>query len=369
MSDLLKDKAFQAGLRASLAIVLLLGAFYLVYRAWGIFQPLIVSIFVSAALWPIVSRISRAPVGHTKWRPPRFLVALLIYSATLLSATLIVWMLLVGLVPQVDRLLNAYPQQTAFIQEYLAPFRSGDLAAGAAKVASDVAKEATSPGGGGAAQAAGQATAAAAAVSIGALAIGLFGGLITLILVLIFTFFLLLEGDRFAQWLLMTLPRDRRADARMLGLEIRDRVSLWVRAQFTYALVSALIMTVGMFAFQIPTPWYYGVISAVLALLPGLGPAFAALPAFFTALDLASWQPVAVLGFGLAVYALDGTVLVPRIYGGVMQLPMFVVLVATLLGADLMGVWGAMIATPVAVSLQIVLRALFRPPSGAGSGG
>lgn len=361
MADLFGDRSFQAGLRASLAVVLLIGTFYLVYRAWGIFEPLIVSIFLAAALWPWVSRISSAPVGHTKWRPPRFLAAALIYATTLMSSGLVVWMLLSGLVPQVDKLLATYPQQTAFIQEYLSPFRSGDIAAGAAKVAGDVAQQAANSNPGNSAQAAGQATAAFAAVSIGALAIGLFGGLVTLALVLVFTFFLLLEGDRFVQWLLMTLPRERRVEARILGIEIRDRVSRWVRAQFTYALASAIIMTVGMFVLQIPSPWFYGIISAVLALLPGLGPAFAVTPAFFTALDLAPWQPVAVLVFGLLVYAMDGTVLVPRIYGGVMQLPMFVVLVATLLGADLMGVWGAMIATPVAVSLQIMLRALFRP--------
>src|SRR5512133_1519069 len=103
MADFFRDNSFQAGLRASLAVVLLIGGLYLVYRSWVIFQPLVVSIFLAAALWPWVSKISRAPVGHTKWRPPRFLAASLIYATTLLSSALIVWMLLMGLVPQVDR--------------------------------------------------------------------------------------------------------------------------------------------------------------------------------------------------------------------------------------------------------------------------
>lgn len=363
MSELFEDRAFRNGLRAALGVLLVLAAFLLIVKAWVIFEPLIVSVFLAAALWPSVTRISSTPLGRGRWRPPRFLAAALIYTGTIASGVLIVWLLLAGILPQAERLLAAYPQQTAFIQEYLQPFRSGDIAAGAAKVAGDVAKEATGSAPSGGAQ---TSAPAVAGVSIGALAVGLFGGVVTLVLVLVFTFFLLLDGDRFAQWILMTLPRDRRAELRMLGMEIRDRVSRWVRAQFTYAAVSGILMTAGMFAIQIPSPWLYGVLSVVLAVVPGVGPAFAAFPALLVALDLSTWQSVAVLAFGLLVYALDGTVLVPRIYGGVMQLPMFVVLVATLLGADLMGVWGAMIASPVAVAIQIVLRSMFRPHRGPG---
>lgn len=363
MSELFGDRAFQNGLRAALGVLAVFALLLLIFKAWIIFEPLIVSIFLAAALWPSVSRISSVPLGSARWRPPRFVAAALIYVGTLASVGLMVWVLLAGILPQADRMLSAYPQQTGFIQQYLQPFRSGDLAAGAAKVAGDVAKEAT-----GSTPAAGTQTPASPppGVSIGALAVSLFGGVATLVLVLVFTFFLLLDGDKFAQWVLMTLPRDRRAELRMLGLEIRDRVSRWVRAQFTYAAVSGILMATGMFAFQIPSPWLYGVLSAVLALLPGLGPGFAAVPAFLVALEMSTWQAVAVLVFGLLVYALDGTVLVPRIYGGVMQLPMFVVLVATLLGADLMGIWGAMIASPVAVAIQIVLRTWFRPHRGPG---
>jgi predicted PurR-regulated permease PerM len=362
--DLLKNGAFQTGLKASLAAVLVVAFVYLVFfKAWGIFQPLIVSIFLAGALWPWISRVSSIAVGPRKWRPPRILVTALIYTLTLGSSILVVWMLLKGVLPLADRLLAAYPQQTAFVREYLAPFQAGDIAGGAARVAEEVARGATS-GEQGATEAA---PLALAAVSVGALAVALFGGLVTVGLVLIFTFFLLLEGDRFAQWVLLTLPKERRMDARMLGLEIRDRVSRWVFAQFTYATVSFVLMTAGMLVLQIPNPWIYGIISTVLALLPGIGPAAAAIPAFFVALEMSTWQAVAVGVFAVAVYALDGSVLVPRIYGSVMQLPMFVVLVATLLGFELLGVWGAMLAAPAAAALQIVLRAWLRPGNGSAS--
>ncbi len=364
MADLFNDRGFRAGLLAGIAVLLVLGTVALLSKAWVLVQPLIVAAFLSAALWPWVSRISSRPIGRARWRPPRFLAAGLIYSVALGSTILVVWMMLQGLIPQLGRLLAAYPQQTAFIQEYLEPFRAGDIAGGAARVAEDVAREASGDAG-----PPGAAATTVAAVSVGALAIGLFGGLTTLALVLVFTFFLLLEGDRLAQWILLMLPKGRRAGARVLALEIRDRISRWVLAQFTYAAVSFGLMTAGMFAIGIPSPWVYGIFSAFLALLPGIGPAAAAIPAFFVAMDLSSWQAIAVAGFAAAVYAMDGTFLVPRIYGSVMDLPVFVVLLGTLLGFELMGVWGAMIAAPAAVTVQIVLRSLFRPPRANGGQG
>ena len=92
--------------------------------------------------------------------------------------------------------------------------------------------------------------------------------------------------------------------------------------------------------------------------MPGIGPAAATIPALLVALGMSTWQPVAVAIFGVAAYALDGTVLVPKVFGDILRLPMLVVLFATLAGAILMGIWGALIGPQVAVAIQIVIKDL-----------
>ena len=76
-------------------------------------------------------------------------------------------------------------------------------------------------------------------VNVGGLVISIFGGAVNLVLVLVFTFFLLLEGDRLAQGALLALPKERRIHVRNLGLSIRDNISRWVVAEGTYAAISA----------------------------------------------------------------------------------------------------------------------------------
>jgi predicted PurR-regulated permease PerM len=353
LRGLFEDGIFQGALRASVAVALVVGGIFAVSLAWPVVQPLLVAAILATALWPWVSRISSTPIGPRHWRVPRVMATALIYVAAFAAAGVAIWGLLSALIPQVDRLLQAYPQYTQGIQQYLEPLRAGDVAGSAARVAEDVASGAAASGNG--EQQAGQ---EAAALNIGTVALRLFGGLINVVLVLVFTFFLLLEGDRLAQGALLALPKERRIHARTLGVTIRDSVSRWVLAQGTYALISAAVIGTAMWLAQIPAPWMYSIFAAFLAVLPGIGPAAALVPAFFVALALAPWQPMAVAAVAIVTYALDGTVLVPKVFGDILKLPKVIVLVSAMIGALLMGVWGALIAPPVAVAVQILLRDL-----------
>jgi predicted PurR-regulated permease PerM len=354
LGGLFEDGSFQAALRASAAVALVVGLIFVLFLAWPVVQPLLVAAFLATALWPWVSRISTLSLGPRRWRIPRVMAAALIYLAAFTAAAVAIWGLLSALIPQVDRLLQAYPQYTQGILQYLEPLRGGDVAGSAARVAEGVASEAARAGG----EQPPPAEQQPMPLNVGVLALALFGGLVNLILVLVFTFFLLLEGDRISQGALLALPRERRIRARTLGVAIRDNVSRWVLAQATYASISAVAIGTAMWLAQIPSPWMYSIFAAFLAVLPGIGPSAALVPAFLVALDLAPWQPIAVAAIAVTTYALDGTVLVPKVFGNILRLPMVVVLSSTMIGALLMGVWGALIAPQVAVAIQMVIRDL-----------
>jgi predicted PurR-regulated permease PerM len=347
---LFEDRAFQVGLRGGLAVLLLVGVFAFVQRSWDILQPLLVATVLATALWPWVTRISAARIGQRGWHIPRAMGAALVFLVTFSVAGLVIWVALMTLLPEVDRGLAAYPEQTRLMRDYLQPFRTGNFAEGASKLAGDVAKQATTgtqPD-----------PTAPVPVNVSVLAVTLFGGVVQLGLVLVFTFFLLLEGERFVCWALRFIPRERQARTRLLGSRIRDRISNWVLAQAIYGGVSGVVIFVSLAALQLPSPWLYGIVGATLGIFPGLGPWIAYLPAFAVALGLSAWQATAVLGLGLAMYIIDSTALSTRIYGGLLHLPMFVVLLALLIGAALLGVWGAMIAAPVAAGVQTLLEDL-----------
>lgn len=350
MHSFFEDRAFQAAFRASVAVLMAVGAVLFVLRAWDIVEPLVVSVVLATALWPWVSRFADLPSGLWGWRIPRVVATSIVFVVTFSAAGLIIWVALVALLPEIDRGLAAYPDQTGALRNYLQPFRSGDIAGGASKLAGDVAKQAAASG------SSGDSTGQSAPVNVATLALGLFGGFLQLGLVLVFTYFLLLEGERFACWLLRLLPPERRGHAQHIGVRVRNRISRWVQAQMIYGSVSGLVIWLAMGLLQLPSPWLYAVIGATLGIVPGLGPWIAMIPAFAVALGLSVWQATAVAVFGVAMYIVDSTTLSAKIYGEFLQLPMFVVLLALLVGALLMGVWGAVIAAPVVAGIQSILE-------------
>jgi predicted PurR-regulated permease PerM len=352
MGGLLADRAFQAGLRGGLGALVVVGAALLLRQAWEVIEPLIVAVVLATILWPWVSRIAALPLGPARWCAPRLFATALIYAVTFLSVGLILWLALLTLLPEIERGLEAYPEQTASVRQYIDAFRAGDLAGGVRRMAEDAARGAPERGG----EPARPGNGRPAPVDVTALAVGLLGGFARLALVLVFTFFLLLEGDRLAGGLLLLVPDGSRAAARALGLRIRDRVSRWVLAQAIYGAVSGLIIGATLGALQLPSAWLYGVVGATLGVFPALGPWVATVPAFVVALGLAPWKAAVVAAFGLAMYIADSTAISTKIYGEVLRLPLFVVLLALFLGGALMGVWGALIATPVAAALDLVIR-------------
>ncbi len=341
-----QDRAFRNALRASAAVLAVVGVLYLIYLTWTILQALLVAAVLATMLWPWVTRVSKLPVGRR--RLPRALAVGLIYLAAIGFTLGAAWLALSTLLPVVDRLLANYPQQTASLRGFLDSFRRGDIAGGAAKVVQGVTSGGTS----------GQSKGGTAAgpVDPGQLLLSLLGGLLNTALVLIFAFFLLLEGDRFVRWILLLVPRPSRLRVRSLGLRIRDRASQWVLATVIYASLAAAILTVGLGLIGLPNPWLFGILGAAMALIPGLGIGLVAIPAALVELSLSTWRAIAVVVFGLTLHVVDATILAPKIFGDRLRLPTFVVFVAILLGSTLLGLWGAIIALPLAAGIDLVLR-------------
>jgi predicted PurR-regulated permease PerM len=353
--SLIHDPAFQTALRGGTAVLVLVAGVLVLQRTWAIVEPLFVSAVVATALWPWVTRLEQLRLGPSGWRLPRFAATSLVFLVTFSTAGVVIWVALGALLPDIDRGLSAFPDQTGFLRDALQPFRGGDFAAGAGQLASDVARQATTP------PPAGQSASQAAPVNATALALALFGGVLQLALVLIFTLFWLMEGGRFACWLLTLVPLEQRAHAHRVGVRIRDRISRWVLAQVIYGSVSGAVIWLTTSVLQLPSPWLYGIIGATLGIFPGLGPWIAYVPAFLVALGLSVWQTTAVAALGVCMYVVDSTTLSTKIYGELLHLPMFVVLLALLLGAALMGVWGAVIAAPVAAGIQTILQDQLNP--------
>ena len=89
-------------------------------------------------------------------------------------------------------------------------------------------------------------------------------------------------------------------------------------------------------------------------LVPYLGVVVSTLPALLLALSGGWWQVLGVLAVVTAANQLETHILSPLVLGRSTKLHPAVVIIAILIGASLSGIWGALIAVPLAAFAKLL---------------
>ena len=175
------------------------------------------------------------------------------------------------------------------------------------------------------------------------------GKLFNVAMGVILTVYFILEGDRAYQWFLSLVPaggRDRldrtlqRADVRM---------GKWLLGQGSLMLILGAASTAVYLALNVRYAYALGVMTGVLNIIPVMGAAICiGLALLVAAID--SWgRVVGIAVFYLVWVQVENSYLVPRIMKNRVGLPALAILVALLLGSEIAGIVGAMVAVPTAV--------------------
>lgn len=206
------------------------------------------------------------------------------------------------------------------------------------------------------------------ASTIGSFTVSLLEHLLAAITVLTLTFFLLLEGRGMVERGTGRLPGDEREKAR----RIADRVAQVVRAYVSVNLVLAIAAGFLTWAFLEAEGFHLAlplaVLVAFLDLIPLIGLTVGGFGVFAVLLiDGGPGDAIVWLVVFLIYQQLQDRVIQPVLYrGGALKVNPVVAIVAVIVGANLAGVLGALLAIPTAASLGVVLDELvFSGPAGA----
>ncbi|EZP51010.1 AI-2E family transporter [Sphingomonas sp. RIT328] len=166
------------------------------------------------------------------------------------------------------------------------------------------------------------------------------------------TFFLLRDGDRLGPAVRAALPLERAVADRLI-----DKFVAVVRATIKGSVVVALVQgALGAITFWIvglPAALLWGLLMALAALLPAIGPALIWVPvAIYLLATGAVWQGVVVVVSGVAVIGLADNILRPILVGRDTGIPDWLVLVTTLGGIEVAGISGIVVG-PLVVALFI----------------
>jgi predicted PurR-regulated permease PerM len=188
--------------------------------------------------------------------------------------------------------------------------------------------------------------------------ISTFSGFLNFILILVISFYMLLDGKRLWQSLVSFLP-----------LRIRDRFSESLEANLRGFFTGQLIL--GLFMATILTPVYIflavpfavilGIFVGLMELLPFIGATIGIATVVLICAISNLWLALWVLAISLVVQQIKDNIVAPRILGNLTGLDPVLIFGALLIGAKIAGLLGVLLAIPASG----VIKALYETLTGA----
>jgi len=184
--------------------------------------------------------------------------------------------------------------------------------------------------------------------------------LLDLLLIPFFVYYLLADYGVMRAHLDRLIPPRYRAVTSTLISRINSVISSYVRSQLVIALVMGVLYAIGFMIVRVPLALSIGLLSGALNFVPYLGTLTGlTLSLSFVALDGGGWARIAgVVVVFIVVQSVEGYYLTPKLLGGRLNLHPLWVLIGLVIGGNLFGILGIILAVPVIAVAKVVLNFL-----------
>lgn len=155
--------------------------------------------------------------------------------------------------------------------------------------------------------------------------------------------------------ILLVAPSVRQRADQILD-QIGQTLREWLSAQLMAMAVVGVLTALGLWMIGVPLAFLLGLIAALLAFIPNIGPVIAAVPAVLLAVPDGMTTTLLVVAVYLVVQTIESYVITPLIQQEKVSLPPALIISAQLLCGVLFGLIGLALATPIAAILLTAVR-------------
>lgn len=186
-----------------------------------------------------------------------------------------------------------------------------------------------------------------------------FGALGNAVIILFIGLYGALDPGLYRRGLRAMLAPSLRARGEQVMDDVGRTLASWLGAQLISMTVVGLLTWLGLWLLGIPLAFILGVIAALLAFIPNIGPVIAAAPALLLAMPDGMHSVGMVVAVYLLVQTLESYLITPMIQQERVSLPPALIISAQLLFGVLFGLMGLALATPLAALFMTLFRELY----------
>lgn len=200
---------------------------------------------------------------------------------------------------------------------------------------------------------------AGGALAVGAgIASGVTGTIVVIILTLYFTASL----QTIKNFSYSLVPATKRDTYVRLSEQISSGVGKYVGGQFTLAAINGVLTFIVLTIIGGKLAIVFAFIAFLLALVPLIGTVTASVIVTVSQLGLAGPETAIAIGIYFLIYMqIEAYVFSPRIMNKAVEVPGATVVIAALAGGTLLGIFGALIAIPIAAAINLIIREIIIP--------
>jgi predicted PurR-regulated permease PerM len=170
------------------------------------------------------------------------------------------------------------------------------------------------------------------------------------------TLFMLYELPAIGNAILNQLPAKRRPRARAAAQHINGTIGGYVAGNLVISVICGVVTTLALFLLHVPYSLAIGVFMAVFDIIPLVGATIGSFVVVAAGLIFVDVKTGVILFVIVNVYQqIENHILQPLIYGRTVQIPQLTILIAVLAGGAALGLVGALLAIPVAATIQAII--------------
>jgi len=190
---------------------------------------------------------------------------------------------------------------------------------------------------------------------------GFFSNFLALLMILVISFYLLIERKHLLP-LLEAIMEDKTAHKAFRIVEkVEERLGSWVRGQLALGtIVGIMTFFAGLTFLGVPYALPLALIAAVLEIVPNIGPIISTIPAALVALATSPLLALATIALFFLIQQIENNLIVPKIMQKVVGLNPLITIVALLTGGKLMGILGVVMAVPVFLIIQTTFKEVIK---------
>lgn len=193
------------------------------------------------------------------------------------------------------------------------------------------------------------------------LTIQMFSAVMDMVMLGFITFFFLKDGRRMKKAVVRWVPNRYFEMALIILHKTEQQLGKYLRGQLLVAIIVGALSVAALYLLHIRYYFFIGTMAGLANMIPYFGPVVGAVPAMIIALmDYGSFGPVAAVAVAFASIQLFENIFIsPFIVSRSVELHPLSVIIVILIGGQLLGIFGMLLAVPVACILKVTIKELY----------